>query len=74
MKALNLGLAFSLELALLVAIAHWGFQLDATTSVHWLATIGAPAARSLGDDIEAIRDQAKGTHDHTALRPATTRT
>jgi hypothetical protein len=47
MKALNLGLAFSLELALLVAIAYWGFQLDATTSVHWLATIGAPAALAL---------------------------
>jgi Protein of unknown function (DUF2568) len=47
MKAVNLGLAFSLELALLAAIAYWGFQLDATTSVRWLATIGAPAALAL---------------------------
>jgi len=47
MKALNLGLAFSLELALLVAIAYWGFQLDGTTSVRWLATIGAPTVLAL---------------------------
>jgi hypothetical protein len=47
MKALNLGLAFLLELALLVAIAFWGFRLDATTSVRWLVTIGAPTALAL---------------------------
>jgi hypothetical protein len=43
-RALNLGLAFVLELALLAALAYWGFQLDATTAVQWLAGIGAPVA------------------------------
>jgi hypothetical protein len=47
MKALNLGLAFLLELALLVAIGYWGFQLDTATAVRWLVTIGAPAALAL---------------------------
>jgi hypothetical protein len=43
-RALNLGLAFVLELALLAALAYWGFQLDASTAVQWLAGIGAPVA------------------------------
>jgi hypothetical protein len=43
-KGVNLGLAFLLELGLLAALAYWGFQLDATTAVQWLAGIGAPLA------------------------------
>jgi len=43
-RALNLGLAFVLELGLLAALAYWGFQLDASTAVQWLAGIGAPLA------------------------------
>ena len=44
MKALNQGLAFLLELALLAALSYWGFQLDASTAVQWLAGLGAPLA------------------------------
>jgi Na+/melibiose symporter-like transporter len=43
-KALNQGLAFLLELALLAALSYWGFQLDASTAVQWLAGLGAPLA------------------------------
>ena len=42
MKALNLGLAFLLELAALAALAYWGYRLDADVAVRWLAAIGAP--------------------------------
>ena len=48
MRALNLGLAFVLELALLGALAYWGFQLDTTTAVRWLVGIGAPVALAVG--------------------------
>jgi hypothetical protein len=46
-KALNLGLAFVLELCLLAALAYWGFQLDAATVVRWLVAIAAPLVLAL---------------------------
>ena len=42
MKALNLGLAFLLELALLAALAYWGWSLDAATAARWLVAVAAP--------------------------------
>lgn len=47
MKALNLGLAFLLELCLLAALAYWGYQLDAATAVRMVVAIGAPAVLAL---------------------------
>lgn len=44
MKGLNLGLAFLLELCLLVALAYWGYRLDMDTAVRWFAAVGAPLA------------------------------
>ncbi|MGC1213385.1 MAG: YrdB family protein [Micromonospora sp.] len=42
MKGLLLGLAFLLELAMLVAAGWWGFTLDAGLGVRLLAGLGAP--------------------------------
>lgn len=47
MKGLNLGLAFLLELALLAAIAYWGWHLSAPSAVRWLVAIAAPAVLAL---------------------------
>jgi hypothetical protein len=47
MKAVNLGLAFVLELALLAAIAYWGWRLTGSPPVRWLLAIAAPAALAL---------------------------
>jgi Protein of unknown function (DUF2568) len=46
-KSANLALAFLLELALLAALAYWGYRLDAAFTVRWLAAIGAPALLAL---------------------------
>jgi Protein of unknown function (DUF2568) len=43
-KAVNAGLAFLLELAALVALAYWGFTLDAGTVARVALGLGAPAA------------------------------
>lgn len=40
--ALNLLLAFLLELALLAALAVWGFALPGPTWLRWVAGLGAP--------------------------------
>jgi hypothetical protein len=42
-KALNLGLAFLLEIAALAALAYWGYRLHAALAVRWLVAIGAPS-------------------------------
>jgi Protein of unknown function (DUF2568) len=42
MKALNLALAFLLELALLGVLGFWGFHLGHMNTVHWLAGLGVP--------------------------------
>ncbi|MET8287371.1 YrdB family protein [Streptomyces sp. NPDC051643] len=42
-KAVNLGVLFLLELAVLVAAGYWGFSGDAAAPVTWLLGIGAPA-------------------------------
>ena len=44
MKALNLGLAFLVELLALAALAYWGYRLHAAVAVRWLVAIGAPLA------------------------------
>jgi Protein of unknown function (DUF2568) len=46
-KALNLGLAFLLELAALAALAYWGYRLDASAGVRWVVALGAPLALAL---------------------------
>ncbi|MFF0158008.1 YrdB family protein [Streptomyces sp. NPDC005263] len=43
MKPANLGVLFLIELGALVAVAYWGFTLDAPSPVTWLAGLGAPA-------------------------------
>ena len=42
MKALNLGLAFLLELVALAALAYWGYRLHAAVAVRWLVAIVSP--------------------------------
>jgi hypothetical protein len=47
LRALNLGLAFLLELAALAALAYWGYRLDASAGVRWAVALGAPLALAL---------------------------
>lgn len=47
MRALNLGLAFLLELCVLAALAYWGYSLDASSAVRWVVALGAPLALAL---------------------------
>jgi hypothetical protein len=47
MKAVNIGLAFVLELALLAALGYWGSRLGASVPVRWLAAVGAVVAVAL---------------------------
>lgn len=42
MKAVNLALAFLLELALLAALGFWGFHLGRSNAVHWIVGLAAP--------------------------------
>lgn len=41
-RAVNLLLAFLLELALLAAVAVWGFSVPGPTWLRWVAGLGAP--------------------------------
>ncbi len=43
-RAVNLGLAFALELAALAALCWWGFHVSASTWVKVVLGIGAPIA------------------------------
>ncbi|HEY2733751.1 MAG TPA: YrdB family protein [Polyangiales bacterium] len=43
LKAINAGLAFAIEIAMLVAFADWGFRLHASSWWRWTAAFGAPA-------------------------------
>lgn len=47
MKAVDLGLAFLLELAALAALAYWGYRLDASAGVRWVVALGAPLVLAL---------------------------
>lgn len=47
MRALNLGLAFLLELCVLAALAYWGYRLDASAGVRWAVAVVAPLALAL---------------------------
>ncbi|MFI6155304.1 YrdB family protein [Kitasatospora sp. NPDC051170] len=40
----NAGLAFGLELAMLVALGYWGFRTGSTLATRLLLGLGAPAA------------------------------
>ena len=42
LKAVNAGLAFFLELAMLAALSYWGFYGDKSTAVKWGLGIGLP--------------------------------
>lgn len=42
MRSVNLAMAFLLELAVLVAVAHWGFTLPTGRVLRAIVTIGAP--------------------------------
>ena len=42
LKSINLGIAFLLELAMLGALAYWGFQTGGSLVVQLLLGIGAP--------------------------------
>lgn len=44
MKALNLGLAFLLELCMLAAILYWALELHASTGVRWVVALGGVAS------------------------------
>jgi uncharacterized protein DUF2568 len=46
-RSANLALAFLLELALLAAVAYWGYRLDAALAVRWVAAIGTPGLLAL---------------------------
>src|SRR5512143_764774 len=42
LKALNAGLAFLLELAMLIGFGYWGFYGDKSTALKWILGIGLP--------------------------------
>ena len=42
LKALNAGLAFLLELAMLTALGYWGFYGDKSLLAKWMLGIGLP--------------------------------
>jgi len=42
LKAINLGLRFLMELAMLAALGYWGFRSGFPLPVRWLLGIGAP--------------------------------
>ena len=44
MKNINMVLSFLLEVVLLIAFGYWGFHLESSSLVHWLAGLGAPIA------------------------------
>jgi hypothetical protein len=46
-KALNLALAFVLELCALAALAYWGYELDTATAVRWVVAVAAPLVLAL---------------------------
>ena len=41
-KAINAGLAFFLELAMLAGFGYWGFYGDKSVLIKWLLGIGIP--------------------------------
>jgi Protein of unknown function (DUF2568) len=43
-RAVNLGLAFALELVALVALCYWGFHIGSSTAVHIVLGIALPLA------------------------------
>lgn len=47
LKALNLGVRFALELAVLAALALWGFRLPAPLAARVAVGLGAPLAMAL---------------------------
>lgn len=46
-RALNLGLAFLLELLALAALCFWGFHIGSSVAVHIIAGIGMPLAAAI---------------------------
>lgn len=47
LKAINLGVAFLLEIAMLAAFGVWGFQSAAGSGMKWVLGMGAPLAAAL---------------------------
>jgi Protein of unknown function (DUF2568) len=47
LKAINAGLAFFLELAMLAAFGYWGFYGDKSLFVKWMAGIGLPVLTAI---------------------------
>src|SRR5512142_2981317 len=46
-KSLNSGIAFLLELALLVASGYWGFHGERSTALKWILGLGIPLATAV---------------------------
>ena len=42
LKAINAGLAFFLELAMLAGFGYWGFYGDKSVLIKWILGIGIP--------------------------------
>jgi len=42
LKAVNLGVAFLLELCMLMALAYWGYQTGDGLAIHIVLGVGAP--------------------------------
>lgn len=47
LKSINAGLAFFLELAMLVSLGYWGFYGDKSTFVKWSLGIGLPVLTAI---------------------------
>jgi hypothetical protein len=47
LKLINLGLAFLLELCMLVALGYWGFHTGQSTVAHIAVGVGAPVLAAI---------------------------
>lgn len=48
LKALNAGLAFALELAMLAALGYWGYKFGGALWLKWLLAIALPVLAATG--------------------------
>jgi hypothetical protein len=48
LKAINAGLAFFLELAMLTALGYWGFYGDKSVFAKWILGLGLPLLTAVG--------------------------
>ena len=62
LKALNAGLAFALELAMLAALGYWGYKFGGALWLKWLLAIALPVLAATGWGLFLPRGRRNGCH------------